>query len=276
MQASLDSQLASLTGLPTTESSEFIGPPAPGANVDDVHHQVGNEIVSHAGVAFLCDQLEQRGFVADFPTPRILVAGCGGGHEAVVLQRRFNASVDAIDLELQVFPEHREAPGITYQAASVCGLPFPDNSFSAVFYHHVIEHVDDPAQSLIEIHRVLAPGGWLFIGTPNRHRLVSAVGAHRQTDWDSNFRNKLRENMQDWSARLKGKFRNEFGAHAGFSRRELDAMLGELFPVRYWLTREYLQFKYRDLPYAIVKKIAFHDSVLGFVAPGIYVLTQKA
>lgn len=261
----------------TTEPESITPPIAPFASAPGAHDEIDrDEIVSHAGVAFLCEQLERRGFVESFPRPRILVAGCGGGHEAVVLQRRFDADVDAIDLELAVYPEHRNAERVTFQEASVCKLPFANERFGAVFYHHVIEHVDDPVRSLEEIHRVMAPGGWLFIGTPNRHRLVSAVGAHRQTDWDSNLKNKLRENLQDWSARLRGRFRNEYGAHAGFSRRELDGLLAKHFSERHWLTRDYLKFKYRDLPYAIVKRIAFHQSVLGVVAPGIYVLSRKS
>ncbi|MCA9106396.1 MAG: class I SAM-dependent methyltransferase [Planctomycetales bacterium] len=236
---------------------------------------VSEAIESHAGVNFLCQQLDSRGFSDDFPAPRILVAGCGGGHEAVFLQQQFSADVEAVDIELCVFPEHLDAPRVNYQAASVCDLPFPDNHFSLVFYHHVIEHVDDPIASLKSIERVMAPGAWLFIGTPNRHRVVSAVGAHRQTDWDSTIANKLKENWQDWSARLRGRFRNEFGAHAGFSRRELDAMLAVHFDERHWLTKDYLEYKYQDLPYALVKRLMFRDSVLSFLAPGIYVLARK-
>lgn len=246
-----------------------------GCGEPEMNQEAEEEIESHAGVSFLCQQLAARGFSADFPQPRVLVAGCGGGHEAVFLQQTLNADVEAIDIELQVFEEHRQAPRVNYQAASVCDLPFPDNHFSLVFYHHVIEHVDDPMGSLESIARVMAPGAWLFIGTPNRHRVVSAVGAHRQTDWDSTFSNKLKENLQDWSARLRGRFRNELGAHAGFSRRELDLMLADHFEERVWLTKEYLEYKYRDLPYALVKRLVFRDSVLGFLAPGIYVLARK-
>jgi hypothetical protein len=36
-------------------------------------------------------------------------------------------------------------------------------------------------------------------------------------------------NANDWSARLRGRFRNEYGAHAGFSPEELSTELGNVF-----------------------------------------------
>jgi SAM-dependent methyltransferase len=204
-----------------------------------------------------------------------LVAGCGAGHEAVAIGRELQAPVEAVDVEDFVAPELKSVAECHFQVASVCQLPFAADSFQAIFYHHVIEHVDDPAGSLRELFRVLQPGGWLFVGTPNRHRLISSIGAHEQSQWKPTLANKLGDNLRDWQDRLRGRFRNELGAHAGFSQQELDQMLAVHFPQRLWLTRQYLQFKYHNNRAAGLLPLVTNPAICWFAAPAIYVLCRK-
>ena len=44
---------------------------------------------------------------------------------------------------------------------------FPPASFDAVLASHLIEHLNDPAGMVREVHRVLTPGGCFYITTPN-------------------------------------------------------------------------------------------------------------
>ncbi len=44
-------------------------------------------------------------------------------------------------------------------------LPVDDASFDVVLCAQVLEHVDDPAKGLAELHRVLAPGGRILLST---------------------------------------------------------------------------------------------------------------
>lgn len=44
---------------------------------------------------------------------------------------------------------------------------FPDNTFGAVHFSHLIEHVPDPRGFLAEVRRILSPGGAALITTPN-------------------------------------------------------------------------------------------------------------
>ena len=232
-------------------------------------------VASHAGAEFFCQNLRQLDASACQPNSRILIAGCGAGHEAALIQQLLGAEVHAVDVTDELMPEFKSWPQFHYRNASVCDLPFEDGWFDAVFYHHVIEHVDDPAGSLVELSRVLKPGAWIFVGTPNRHRLVSSVGAHKQTQWNPTWKNKLGDNLHDWSARLRGKFRNEFGAHAGFSRRELSRMLQLNFAEQRWVTKEYLQYKYQQHRFSAAVSLLASKPFCEFSAPSIYVFAQN-
>jgi SAM-dependent methyltransferase len=45
-------------------------------------------------------------------------------------------------------------------------IPFEDNTFDVAFCNHVMEHVDDYILAMSELHRVLKPGGWALIQSP--------------------------------------------------------------------------------------------------------------
>lgn len=48
----------------------------------------------------------------------------------------------------------------------VHNLPLPDNSVDAVICIALLEHVEEPQKAMKEIHRVLKPGGYLFVYVP--------------------------------------------------------------------------------------------------------------
>ncbi len=65
-----------------------------------------------------------------------------------------------------------------YKAFNIETDPYPyeDGSFDAVFYCEMIEHLmHDPTHSLYEIHRILKPGGYLMLTTPNPFRYTNYV-----------------------------------------------------------------------------------------------------
>ncbi|MCU0326877.1 MAG: methyltransferase domain-containing protein [Spirosomaceae bacterium] len=45
-------------------------------------------------------------------------------------------------------------------------IPFEANTFDVAFCNHVMEHVDDYIKAMSELHRVLKPGGWAIIQSP--------------------------------------------------------------------------------------------------------------
>ena len=76
----------------------------------------------------------------------MLIAGCGKGHEALFIRRELGGSVVGVDIGEQWDPSlGADVPDFRLLIGSILELPFADGSFDAVFYHHVIEHVNDPS-----------------------------------------------------------------------------------------------------------------------------------
>ncbi len=79
--------------------------------------------------------------------------------------------------ELCFIKKFKSMPNIDYTSADlespladvkmdVHEIPFEDNTFNVVFCNHVMEHVEDDIKAMSEIHRVLKPGGWAIIQSP--------------------------------------------------------------------------------------------------------------
>ena len=192
---------------------------------------------------------------------RILVVGCGTGVEAAILARSLQAEVVGIDIEDNFDPESAKQAELKKDDAM--SLSFADDSFDFVYSYHALEHFPDPVRALNEMGRVLRPGGGYWVGTPNRLRLVGYLGSKDATGME-----KLRWNLIDWKAKMTGRFRNELGAHAGFSNAELGAMLAEVFPVVNNMTDLYFLALYRN--YGKLLRLIRLSGLSPLVYPSIY------
>lgn len=168
--------------------------------------------------------------------PRILVVGCGRGVEAAVLAHDLDADVTGIDLDSRF--DRDAALYANFRQGDATALDFGDQSFDIVYSYHALEHIPDYDAALGEMRRVLREGGLWCIGTPNRARLLGYVGG------GSSWREKLAWNWTDWRMRLTGRFRNEHGAHAGYTSRELRGILGRHFSVVDEITQDYYRRLY--------------------------------
>ncbi|GAB3896757.1 bifunctional 2-polyprenyl-6-hydroxyphenol methylase/3-demethylubiquinol 3-O-methyltransferase UbiG [Spirosoma agri] len=102
----------------------------------------------------------------------LLDVGCGGGILAEAFAN-LGIAVTGIDPSASAIDTARRHAGqgglsITYRTGTGERLPFPDASFDFVSCCDVLEHVQDVDAVLMEISRVLKPGGFFFYDTVNR------------------------------------------------------------------------------------------------------------
>ena len=202
----------------------------------------------------------------------LLVTGCGEAHEAEYLANNIPCRVKGIDIVLPDGARSRSRDGLELIEGSALELPYEDASFDAIFSHHVIEHVGDHEKHLSEAHRVLRPGGALYLGTPNRHRIIGYLGSFSATRAE-----KIKWNLQDYKDRLRGKFRNEHGAHAGFSQRELDSLMKKHFGNDvHNISADYFRFKYGNKAPGFILAFGLAKPMIDVSVPAVYSIGFKA
>jgi ubiquinone/menaquinone biosynthesis C-methylase UbiE len=196
----------------------------------------------------------------------LLVVGCGEGIEAAILAQKLNASVTGIDIEDNFDEEALRFAELKKGDAE--NLDFKDETFDFVFSYHALEHIANPRKALREIHRVLKNSGGFWIGTPNKARIVGYVGGK-----NTSLAEKIKWNLADWKARAVGKFENALGAHAGFTAKELNKLLAEVFSVTENQTKLYFQTVYANHP-RLIKTIE-RSGVSQFIYPSVYFSGRK-
>lgn len=113
---------------------------------------------------------------------RILDLGCGDGNVTIRIAEACCAKeVFGVDVDDQAL-QQAQRKGMTVVKAdlNVDKLPFQANYFDLVIMAEVIEHLLDPDHALQQVQRVLKPGGYLLLTTPNLgwyvNRLVLLFG----------------------------------------------------------------------------------------------------
>ncbi|MHB1570434.1 MAG: class I SAM-dependent methyltransferase [Solirubrobacteraceae bacterium] len=115
---------------------------------------------------------------------RVLDMACGEGYGSEVLSRGA-ASVVGVDGN----PEAHEHARLRYRrenlrfergAVQTWGEP---GGYDAIAFLQTIEHVEDPAAVLGHMRSLLAPGGTLYVSTPNVLKLAPAGAAKSDNPW---------------------------------------------------------------------------------------------
>lgn len=108
----------------------------------------------------------------DLSSKRVLEVGSGLGNTLLHLIAR---GVDATGIEpgeywKEIIAQRLKDRGLPTDRILIGvgeDLPFTDESFDFVLSQQVLEHVNDPERVLVEIKRVLRPGGEVLIAAPN-------------------------------------------------------------------------------------------------------------
>lgn len=95
----------------------------------------------------------------------ILDVGAGPGYQTEWLLHRGKDAV-AVD----VTPPIVDVP---YMKADMTVEIPVDEHVDAVWSHHALEHVENPQAALREFHRIIKPGGWLFLTVPQIDTTIS-------------------------------------------------------------------------------------------------------
>lgn len=114
------------------------------------------------------------------PGERLLDAGCGTGFNLVALGRRSRGV--GIDISPEALALCRQR-GVRVARASLLALPFPDETFEALTSFDVLYHawVSDDEAAVVEMARVLRPGGILLARVPALEALRGAHDVEVQT-----------------------------------------------------------------------------------------------
>lgn len=110
------------------------------------------------------------------PHGHLLDIGCGSG-TLLKGMHQLGWQAEGVDFDAAAVQNAR-TKGLSVYHGSLAEQKFPASTFDAVTMSHLIEHVSDPVELLRECYRLLKPGGYLVIVTPNAngwgHRLYGA------------------------------------------------------------------------------------------------------
>jgi SAM-dependent methyltransferase len=109
---------------------------------------------------------------------RLLDVGCGTG-DFLVLARDRGWQPTGIDVSERAASQARER-GLE---ASTDWTALQSERFDVVTLWNVVEILHHPLAMLADVHRVLAPGGHVFLRTPNERFQLAAYRWHRRLRW---------------------------------------------------------------------------------------------
>lgn len=143
-------------------------------------------------------QATALGAAALGPADRLLDVGCGTGGAVLAAARRPIDRACGIDVSPGMVARARANAGdqanAEFHAADAEAIPYPDAQFTVAVCTNSFHHYSDPVRALVEIRRVLRPGGRLVLVDPDRAGCLWVWG------WDRVLRLAERSHVRYYTA----------------------------------------------------------------------------
>jgi len=122
------------------------------------------------------DEIEKRiisNLIKDMPRYPMLELGCGTGHwSAFFIEEGFKLTGIDISKAMLRLAKQKDINADFY-IANAQKLPFNSDSFQIVSSITMLEFVEDRDKVLLEIYRILKPGGWVILGCLNANSILA-------------------------------------------------------------------------------------------------------
>ncbi|HEX5171351.1 MAG TPA: methyltransferase domain-containing protein [Cyclobacteriaceae bacterium] len=208
----------------------------------------------------------------------LLEVGCGEGRGIGLLLPLVD-HYTAIDKMRDVLNDLKKRhPNVDFISMNIPPLhSLPDSSFQSVVTFQVIEHIQDDALFLREIHRVLKPGGTALITTPNRKMSLSRNPWHiREYSADelTNLASKIFDKVEMKGITGNAKVMRYYEENRRSVRR---ITRWDIFNLQYRLPAGVLRIPYEMLNRWNRNKLQTNDnSVVSTIHHEDYLVTDKA
>lgn len=208
-------------------------------------YEIPSDNVLQQRLLFAYEQAAQR------VKGNVLEVGCGVGKGAELFQEKCE-NYTAIDKN-EALINHLQEKYPDFKFIDAFIPPFQgveDNSFDVVVTQQVIEHIEDDHFFLREIYRVLKPGGYAIITTPNKNLSLSRNPWHVREYLPEEMREILEKYFE--KVELKGIAGNEkvMNYHEE-NRKSVERITRwDIFDFQYRLPRRLLQ-----VPYDILNRL---------------------
>lgn len=138
-------------------------------------YQITEEVLQHDRQQFFRQvEMVSKLSGAHLNAGRFLDIGCGSG---ATVRAAVDSGWDAvgIDIDPKLIELGKAQLNVDLRCSPLLESGFDENQFDFIRLRDVIEHLPNPYEVLLEVKRLLAPGGLVLIATPNEDALPTQV-----------------------------------------------------------------------------------------------------